>query len=89
MERELKTEKTREAILEEAAELRKFLYKNIPDFHERLIARIEYLRSRHPDYDDYLMYHLVIGSSEARPDKLDFPGEDSLYEWMKREARAS
>ena len=88
MEQELKPEKTRETMLREAAALRELLYKNVPDFHERLIAHLQTLQKRHPDYDDYQMYHLVIGSSEER-EKVDFPGEDSLLSWLHHESAST
>jgi len=84
MEQESLLESTSENTIAEALRrLRELYNKEGVAFHERILKKIAELQKRYPDYDEYQSYHLAIGSSEKR-EKLDFPGEDSIFEWLKK-----
>ncbi|MDD4271537.1 MAG: hypothetical protein PHF50_01900 [Patescibacteria group bacterium] len=45
------------------------------------------LMEKYPDYEDYALYHALSGSGinpERGVSKHDFPGEDSVVEFMKK-----
>ena len=89
MEQESPRESTSENTIAEARRLCRALYKkDYAGFHARLLARMSELQEKHPDYDEYQLYHTAIGSSEIRG-KMDFPGEDSLLLWLEQEARGA
>lgn len=42
------------------------------------------LESRYPDFLDYRLYHLLIGSTPSKKcSKFDFPGEDSIEKFIQ------
>lgn len=51
----------------------------LEEFHQRQIKFVDNLKKEYPDYEEYRLYHLLIGSTPWQEcSKFDFPGEDSI-----------
>lgn len=59
--------------------------RDVLSFHERLVDKAEELQAKYPDYDDYELYHLLIGSTVRDRAKFDFPGSDSVEKFIDSE----
>jgi len=54
-------------------------------FQDRIIDFIEQIRKTHPDHEEYMMYHVLAGSTpQGECPKFDFPGEDSVETFINR-----
>ena len=52
--------------------------------HEKIIEFAEKIKNKYPDYQDYMLYHLLIGSiPKSKLPKFDFPGEDSVEKFIE------
>lgn len=51
---------------------------------DKIVDKANFLKDKYPDYNDYRLYHLMIGST---PEKVlpffDFPGEDSIMNFLR------
>jgi hypothetical protein len=69
-------------------EMRAELSEDVFGFQSRLVEFTEHLRKKYPDYQNYRMYHFLVGSGALKPDERftedDFPGEDSIENFIKR-----
>lgn len=53
------------------------------NFWGQIIDKVDEIRKNHPDYQKYRLYHLLVGSTpEKDVDKFDFPGRDSVEEFL-------
>ncbi|GEM_PF-4279405 len=53
------------------------------NFWGRVYDKVEEIRKNHPDYQQYRLYHLLVGSTpEKDADKFDFPDEDSIENFL-------
>ena len=59
--------------------------EDILSFHDKVISKARELESIYPDYSDYELYHLLIGSTIDDRSKFDFPGEDSVQKFIDAE----
>ena len=57
--------------------------EDILSFHDRVFGKAKELRDKYPDYEDYKLYHLLIGSTVYDRSKFDFPGEDSIIKFLE------
>ncbi len=69
-----------EKIIEELRFLRAQAYdRGTMDFHERVIVKADILQEKYPNFLDYKLHHLLIGSTFSGDLKeFDFPGDDSV-----------
>jgi len=52
-------------------------------FYEELCDFAGELKKKYPDYFDYRLYHVLIGSTPWAPClKIDFPGDDSVEKFI-------
>ena len=52
--------------------------------HEKIIEFTERIKDKYPDYRDYELYHLLIGSTPGgKLPKFDFPGENSIEKFIE------
>ena len=71
-----------EKVLKELYERNRF------GFYEAVVNKAEELMAKHPDYKDYLLFHLLIGSTvEGECANYDFPGEDSIKLFLETQQR--
>ncbi|MBI2465639.1 MAG: hypothetical protein HYV66_00165 [Candidatus Sungbacteria bacterium] len=59
--------------------------QDLISFHDRVVNKARELESIYPDYGDYELYHLLIGSTTRDRSKFDFPGEDSVQKFIDSE----
>ncbi|MBA3732969.1 hypothetical protein H0W91_01180 [Patescibacteria group bacterium] len=58
-------------------------------YNNEVYRKAEELRSKYPDYDDYIAYRILISGGEKVPEtsinfpKTDFAGEDSVELFFK------
>ena len=57
--------------------------EDLLSFHERVLDKTKELRAKYPDYNDYRLYHFLIGSTVYDRAKFDFPGEDSVQKFIE------
>ncbi|OGF25510.1 hypothetical protein A2331_01430 [Candidatus Falkowbacteria bacterium RIFOXYB2_FULL_34_18] len=78
---------------EESKELRKELRcvlkdlvgeTKFEDFQNQIIKISNHYKTDYPDFNDYQMYHILVGSTscDGYP-KYDFPGDDSIEKIIK------
>jgi hypothetical protein len=53
------------------------------DVHDKIVDKAEDLQRKYPDYADYELYHLMIGSTTENSGKFDFPAGDSVEEFIR------
>ena len=63
-----------------------FSLEKITEFQDKLIKYIKDIRIKYPDYEKYVVYHVLVGST--LPDGVtiiedDFPGDDSVEKFLK------
>lgn len=81
LERKIEFENEEEKIKKIIADL---YDRNMVVFQNAIVEKAEELRSKYPDYEDYLFYHILAGSTpEHKLDKMDFEGEDSIESFLK------
>ena len=59
--------------------------RDILFFHDKLVNKARNLQAKYPDYEDYELYHLLIGSTVYDRPEFDFPGEDSVQKFIEAE----
>ncbi|MBI4118825.1 MAG: hypothetical protein HY452_01010 [Parcubacteria group bacterium] len=59
--------------------------EDLLSLHDRVLDKAKELRDKYPDYEDYELYHLFIGSTTRDRSKFDFPGEDSVRKFVDAE----
>ena len=47
------------------------------------------LRSKYPDCENYLLFHVLIASTPPPCKNFDFPGDDSVEQFLERFARSA
>jgi hypothetical protein len=77
--------------IEEIREKRVALYesfsaKEFKEFQNKLVKYIKDIRLKYPNFDNYVLYHILIGSTV--PDDItliedDFPWDDSVENFLK------
>jgi hypothetical protein len=50
--------------------------------HEFIVKKASELRIKYSDFNDYEMYHVLIGSSKECT-KFDFPGDNSVEKFLR------
>ena len=72
--------KEKEILVTELKKLRTESYtKDSSGFHSKIIKKVDELRTKYPDYKNYEMYHVLIGSSIPRGvimKNFDFPDKE-------------
>lgn len=71
---------------EELREKRNQIYKN-SDSYKSMTEFVEKLQAKYPDYQNYKIYHFLIGSTfpgGAELNEEDFPGEDSIANFLNK-----
>lgn len=53
--------------------------------NEAVLRKTQELKKKYPDFDDYELYHVLIGSGKGNEvfSKFDFPGEDSVESFIR------
>lgn len=89
MENEHGKEVEKQGLLEEARSLRHDIYTD--EAHaiqvlDRVVQKAKELREKYPNYTQYQIYHLLIGSTPPEGTDIyeDFPGDDSVVEFLKK-----
>jgi len=60
------------------------IYEDL-DKYEKLVEFVNKLKAKYKDYQDYVFYHMLIGSSVSdnhKLSKVDFPGDDSIEKFI-------
>lgn len=55
-------------------------------WHSAMCDRVQELQKRHPDYQSYRLYHLLIGSTPQNEQSVplfDFEGDDSIEKFVR------
>ncbi len=74
--------KRERANIEEIEKKRIAIYEDM-DKYQKYVEFANRLRKKYPDCGDYLMWHIMAGSTPVgEPPKFDFPGEDSLEKFI-------
>lgn len=78
--------------IEKIKKERAFLYESfsiekLMEFQNKLVEYIKDIRIKYPNYDKYVVYHVLIGST--LPDGVtiiedDFPGDDSVEKFLEK-----
>lgn len=56
--------------------------------HKKITEFITKLQKTYPNYQDYLLYHLISFSTPSKiSTQFDFPGEDSIEKYLKSQAK--
>lgn len=80
-------ENERNSEISELKDKLKFLYKRNPiETNEKICDFVSQLRNSGLDCENYLLYHLLIGSTpseETPPQKYDFEGEYSIKRFIE------
>ncbi len=54
-----------------------------PEKYEKIVEFAQVLRGKYEDFQDYLLYHVLIGSTPFHElPKVDFPGDDSVEKFI-------
>lgn len=75
--------------IEEIREKRVALYKSfsiekLREFQSKLIKYIDNIRLKYPNFDNYVLYHILIGSTVPNDITMeDFPWDDSVEKFLK------
>ena len=82
--------KNKEVIFQELNQLRDALWKAdeaTDDFPNsaKIHTKVTALREKYPDYKNYVLYHLLTGSTphDPMPTLFDFPGDDSIETFLR------
>jgi len=68
--------------LKQLQEKRHNIYGDL-DKYAKLCEFVEKLKAKHEDYQDYRLYHFLVGSTPNRElSKIDFPEDDSVEKFI-------
>ena len=57
--------------------------ENIHEKGDQIIAFANKLKTKYSNYGDYLLYHVLVGSTLKPKPFFDFPGEDSVEKFLE------
>ncbi|MCX6701674.1 MAG: hypothetical protein NTX96_00570 [Candidatus Zambryskibacteria bacterium] len=58
--------------------------KNTYYVQDEIVKKVKGLRKKYPDWQNYRVYHLLVGSDLLEPTKyFDFPGDDSIEKFIR------
>jgi hypothetical protein len=74
------------SIVGDVVEQRNLLYKQGVVMAAGLIGKyVNILREKYPDYEDFRLYHALVGSGVGKEcSKFDFPGDDSISVFLEK-----
>lgn len=57
--------------------------------HDKVVEFSNEIKKKYPDYEKYLAYHILIGSTPdyENIDEFDFPKEDSVLKFVKEKLK--
>lgn len=79
--------KSKEQIMAELVDLKRKIYEDETKYESMVEFGIE-LRNKYPDCEEYELFHFLVGSSIREghePAHFDFPGEDSIETFLRRQ----
>lgn len=56
--------------------------ENIHEKGDQIVAFSQKIKEKYNNYGDYLMYHVLVGSTLRPKPFFDFPGEDSIEKFL-------
>ena len=56
--------------------------ENIHEKGDQIIAFSKKIKEKYSNFGDYLMYHVLVGSTLRTKPLFDFPGEDSVEKFL-------
>ena len=82
---EQEQEQTNHELQRWRALIHQYRERDVLAANQEIFQFVKGLQVRHPDYSQYQLYHILIGST-LEGDKFDFAGEDSIAKFIEEHA---